>query len=79
LGKGCWLKLSTITRERAAFKDFHGESTIAFQHKLEKIQWKQKKLKSSTMHIEGKKVGILQSHVYVPLKVVVAINKYLLS
>jgi len=38
-----------------------------------------KKLKSSTMHIEGKKVAILQSHLYVPLKVVGPINKYLLS
>jgi hypothetical protein len=70
------VKLSTITRERATFKDFHGEGTIAFQHKL-KYNGKKNKLKFSTIHIEGKKVVTFQPHVYVPSKVDGPTNKCL--
>jgi hypothetical protein len=73
------VKLSTITRERATFKDFHGEGTIAFQHKLKKVQWKQKQIKILNYSYRRQKGSYFPTHVYVHLKVAAPTNKYLPS
>jgi hypothetical protein len=49
------VKLSKISREKATFKYYHGKGSTTFQHKLKKVQWKDKSIEIFNYCIEGRK------------------------